>query len=361
MQATRRISDREKKAKFIPHLQPLSVYSGVVNDDVDSFSPIPFLTSDDPFINFKVELVNTGSSASCKKQLEDSGLDETYENPLKKSCVAKCSSDLGYVLDSYNILKEVKNSTPKLSSSKALNKVNKKENRRDGICTRVDKVQKYNCSDETDGQSSVVVCGDHLISTTNVANNDMMDAHPEFCYEAESLSLSPVSQNEAGSVGLVDFLQSGQTFYKEQLSLSLDQYEGKECDEGYVTNSYRNESFQMSRDIECNYTNVCETASLNDQTPPVSQSISRLMPTQLVKQSPLLNSGQKPEEEQVSLILNHQPRKDSSVQTTRNCLELHKVSGSQQKVPNTSCKTSAQLVQVWNFKQLVFRMFLNYI
>ncbi|XP_062851501.1 S100P-binding protein-like [Trichomycterus rosablanca] len=350
-QPMKRIFHRRGSEKTVfPHLKPLSIYSRmVISDAIDSLSPIPSWTTGDPFCNFRVELVNTSSSSICKRQLDDSCLDETYETPPKKPCLAKCySPDLGCVLDSFETSEEVKNSTPKLPSSIVLNKVNKIESRTNRIFNQSDSkvkpVQKSDCSDETGGRSSVALNDARLISPTTVEKKDATEVGPAFSFDVdEILCLNSFDQDGAGSDGLEDFIQSCQTFHEEQQSRSRsfcndskhnhDQNEGlcckNKCDEGYVTKCYRKESPQMSKETTNNdNTHSYKTAALNDKTPPVSQTIPPLMSTPLarfqvlVKQSPLLKPVLGPEEEQVSPILNHQPLKASTAQTTCTSLKF---------------------------------------
>uniref|UniRef100_A0A4W4H7F7 S100P-binding protein n=1 Tax=Electrophorus electricus TaxID=8005 RepID=A0A4W4H7F7_ELEEL len=100
------------------HLRPLSVYSQsiIFNTTVAQADDV-FWCPTSPFCNIKVERVNSSASVGHKRQLDDSCLDETYETPLKKLCLAKCHSpDLSCVLDSSDALPDAKPVTPKSSS-----------------------------------------------------------------------------------------------------------------------------------------------------------------------------------------------------------------------------------------------------
>uniref|UniRef100_A0A3B4UHV4 S100P-binding protein n=1 Tax=Seriola dumerili TaxID=41447 RepID=A0A3B4UHV4_SERDU len=81
------------------HLKPLSVYSKMITGDQKASLDEPRKFSN-PFINFKIEVVN---NCVKKRKLEHSSPDDGYESPAKRSFNPKAlSPDLGCFVDDYS-------------------------------------------------------------------------------------------------------------------------------------------------------------------------------------------------------------------------------------------------------------------
>ncbi|XP_051506742.1 uncharacterized protein LOC127413544 isoform X2 [Myxocyprinus asiaticus] len=90
-------SKRDEGSTF-PHLRPLSVYSQMICDQPYNYSSP---------CNIKVLITNR------KRLRDDSCLDETFETPLKKTCIFRpCSPDQGCIVESLDFLSGVQGSTP---------------------------------------------------------------------------------------------------------------------------------------------------------------------------------------------------------------------------------------------------------
>uniref|UniRef100_A0A3B4YG45 S100P-binding protein n=1 Tax=Seriola lalandi dorsalis TaxID=1841481 RepID=A0A3B4YG45_SERLL len=81
------------------HLKPLSVYSKMITGDQKASLDEPRKFSN-PFINFKIEVVN---NCVKKRKLEHSSPDDGYESPAKRSFSPEAlSPDLGCFVDDYS-------------------------------------------------------------------------------------------------------------------------------------------------------------------------------------------------------------------------------------------------------------------
>ncbi|KAI4903440.1 hypothetical protein NFI96_014477 [Prochilodus magdalenae] len=319
------------KTKQFPHLQPLSVYSRMITcDGTDTSSNESSWTPNSPFCNIKVELVNSRASFSCKRQLDDSCLDETYETPPKKKpCRVACHSpDLACVLDS--TLPEVNNVTS--SSSLVAEKVNYVESSQstEELTPEVTSLKSsgsvwLDSSDESDGHSSPLLSlGDDRSSSPPSQNTGDIGAAFDFNVD-EIMCLSPIDYNEKQSYrdGLGDFIQSCQTVSEGQLSCDYSevcelQSSSKKCseqDRGKVKG-------QGGKDIEIDsdegyFTNSYKTAKLKkpqNKTPPESEMPVMSTPLdkfrQLVKRSPLIKKLGKVG--RCSPVVNQEPARTSS-------------------------------------------------
>lgn len=240
------------KTRYFPHLKPLSHYSRMVlSKAINSCSVNPSWSPDSPAWNLKVELRNSRPSVGRKKRLENSCLDETYDTPLKKPCLAEHPSpDSACVLDSFDTFRQVRLVLPQ-SSSVVLDEIKRIEK------TLSDQKSLglgwIDGSDEIDGQSSVSLTDVRSSSPVIVHNEDGVDVIA-FDYDVdEIMCLNPIDCADVSTDGLEDFIQSCQIYYEEQLPVeegrSTRQKQGKvECllgkdaqtgsNEDYVTKSY---------------------------------------------------------------------------------------------------------------------------
>ncbi|XP_066534435.1 S100P-binding protein-like [Hoplias malabaricus] len=296
------------KAEFT-HLPPLSVYSRVIScSSTDSGLSDASLIPKSPFCNIKIEILNSKALVSCKRRLDDSCLDETYETPLKKPGRAtNRSPDLACVLDSTIAITD---ETP--SSSVAENVITIDSSSVDkrvpdpkvvpGSLVWIDS------SDESDGQNSPSLCLSDVRSSSPVivVSEDSVDPGPAFDFDVdEILCLSPIYGEQPNSDGLNDLIQSSQPLCdEEQFSQNPEGWElhglfqrdpsstqvqskveghygkgmGMENDEGYFTKSYTAAKLKESKNV----------------TPPESLIATPVMSTpldvfrQLVEQSPLM-------------------------------------------------------------------------
>lgn len=263
------------KTRTFPHLQPLSIYSRTIFcDGAAANSEDPSWVPGSPFCKITVKIRNSGASVSCKRQLEDSCLDETYETPPKKPCLSTCRSpDLACVLDSS--LSEVKNVTAELSgvAEKVNTVVSSSANKESPSELRVTPSLKCaglfwsNSTDESDSLSSPSLSLSDIQSSVSpiAGSEDVGRRGPAFEFDMNDIMcLSPIDCNgEQLSSDRLD--ESCQTFHKEQQSReqseahvgpkdeSSKQIRGiveekgvKENDEGYFTICYKTDKLNSS-------------------------------------------------------------------------------------------------------------------
>lgn len=273
-----------------------------------------------PTCSLKVELSNSRAVGGRKRRLDDSCLDETYDTPLKKPCLAKRPSpDSACVLDSPDTLRQVKFVSPQ-SSSVALEEMRSIEKT---LSARKSlDLDWINGSEETDGQRSASLTDVHSSSPVTIRNKVSADVFAFDCDVDEIMCLSPIDSADVSADGLEDFIQSCQTSYEERRPAeevhglwrgSRQTREKPECsigedaqtsrDEGYVTKSFRVADPKESKDtMKSELAKSDETcfmksykisgANLSDaETPPeslpvVSTPLAKFR--ELIKRSPTL-------------------------------------------------------------------------
>lgn len=233
------------KTRHFPHLKPLSDYSRMVlSEAANTCSVNPSCNPDSPAWNLQVELRNSRACVGRKRQLDDSCLDQTYDNiPVKKPCLAEHPSpDSACVVDSLDTFRQVR--LVSTQSSVVLDEIKRVEK------TLSD--QKSLGLGWIDGQSSVSFSDVRSSSLVIAHNEDGVDVFPFDCDVDEIMCLNPTDCADVSADGLEDFIQSCQTYYEEQLLVkegcSSRQKQGSgECslgkdaqtrsNEGYVTKS----------------------------------------------------------------------------------------------------------------------------
>ncbi|KAF4089934.1 hypothetical protein AMELA_G00043870 [Ameiurus melas] len=313
--ASRKHGSDKNKTRHFPHLKPLSVYSRMVfSEATDSCSAGPSGSPDGPSWNLKVELSNSRASVGRKRRLDDSCLDETYDTPPKKPCLARRSSpDSGCDLGSFGTFRQVTLVSAQ-SSSVVLEEIKRVEK------TLSDQTSLgwFDGTDKSDGHSSASLTDVHSSSPVTVRNQDSTNVIA-FDYDVDQIMcLSPIDCAD----GLEGFTHSCQTYHEEHFSAeeghsswgnSRHKRWKSECslgkdatgsDEGYVTKSYytadpgeskvTTENESTKRDGVCfiKSSKISVPDLSSEKTPPVSKPI---MSTpldkfrELAKRSPILS------------------------------------------------------------------------
>lgn len=195
-----------------PHLKPLSVYSHMILCKATSLDNLSCSPSS-PSWNLKVELSNNQASVGLKRRLDDSCLDETYDTPLKKPCLAKRPpSGTRCVFDSSDTVRQVKLVSSQ-SSSVALKEIERIEK------TLSD--QKSLSLDWINGSDKTLVTV-HSSSPVIIRSKDNADVFG-FDYDVEELMcLSPIGRADVRADGLEDLVQICQPSYEEPLPVEED-------------------------------------------------------------------------------------------------------------------------------------------
>ncbi|KAI3367896.1 hypothetical protein L3Q82_026726, partial [Scortum barcoo] len=167
------------------HLKPLSIYSRMITCDIKDSLHQNF---SNPFINFKIELVN---NCAGKRKLDDGSCDDGYETPAKKTFSSLAlSPDLGCVMDYCSPPGKRDSMSPFAVSKHAF------------------LVETQASTSEHNGQSSTEPGGNEgTVPHRQTCETVLSNVSPAFDYDVDDiLCLSPIGTHTAA--GFSDHLQS---------------------------------------------------------------------------------------------------------------------------------------------------------